>query len=398
MAQPAKELKILSGYAVCKVEKCAGALIKHPLKYIALICERPTRKGDTMLDLYTAIVFVTGFTLVITAVDVITNHLVSKKNKAEIVFICLFIGIAIFCEWIGGKTNGADISLIWLHKSAKFVEFCIAPLISVAAAIAYGQVKRPKFVAIILIAHAVFEVLALLNNWVFSVDTENVYHREGLYWIYIAVFVMSVVYCFVCIVQGNKRYQAKFGSVLVLILCFLAAGIGMQMIHSEIRIDFMCVAIGNLLLYNYRGNVVHQVDMTTRLLNRRCYERKIENMKSSAYVLIFDINKFKKINDTYGHAEGDRCLTLVAQQIYAVYGKYGSCYRIGGDEFCVIMYRQLNRLDECNRQFKDAVEKLQGSNGRLTGVAVGYAYYDAQKANIQAVIEEADEMMYQNKR
>ena len=126
-------------------------------------------------------------------------------------------------------------------------------------------------------------------------------------------------------------------------------------------------------------------------------EKNIENMKSSAYVLIFDINKFKQINDTYGHVEGDRCLTLVAQKIYAVYGKYGSCYRIGGDEFCVIMYRQLNRIDELNNKFKHALEQLRKGVGSFFGVSVGYAYYDEKKADIQAVIEEADEMMYQNK-
>ena len=397
MAQPAKKLKILLGCAVCKVEKCAGALINHLVKYIVLFCEKTAIRGDVMLDLYMAIVFITGFTLLITAVGVINNRLVSKKNKSEIVLLCLFIGIAIFCEWIGVKTNGADISLIWLHKCVKLVEFCIAPLISVAAAIAYGKVKRPKSVAALLTAHAAFEVLALFNKWVFSVDADNIYHREGLYWIYIVAFVLSVVYCFICIVQGNRKYQARFGSVLILILCFLAAGIGLQMFHSEIRVDFMCVAIGNLMLYNYRGNVIHQIDMTTRLLNRRCYEKNIENMKTSAYVLIFDINKFKQINDTYGHVEGDRCLTLVAQKIYAVYGKYGSCYRIGGDEFCVIMYRQLNRIDELNNKFKHALEQLRKGVGSFFGVSVGYAYYDEKKANIQAVIEEADEMMYQNK-
>ena len=68
------------------------------------------------MDLYTAIVFLSGFTLVITAVDAITNRLVSQKNKSEIVLVSLFIGIAIFSEWIGVKTNGADVSLIWLTK------------------------------------------------------------------------------------------------------------------------------------------------------------------------------------------------------------------------------------------------------------------------------------------
>ena len=349
------------------------------------------------MDLYTAIVFLSGFTLVITAVDAITNRLVSQKNKSEIVLVSLFIGIAIFSEWIGVKTNGADVSLIWLHKGAKLVEFCVAPLISVAAAIAYGKVKRPRVIAVILTAHAVFEIVALFNNWVFSVDVENIYHREGLYWIYIITFVLSIIYSFVCMVQGNKKYQARFSSVLILILCFLATGIGLQMFHSEIRVDFMCVAIGNLLLYNYYGTVMSQIDMTTRLLNRRCYERKIETIKTSTYILIFDINKFKQINDTYGHAEGDRCLGLVARQIYSVYGKNGFCYRIGGDEFCVIMYKQLSMLEKLNREFENAVAHLRKSNLKLSGVSVGYAYYDKNKTNIQEVIEEADEMMYRNK-
>lgn len=352
-----------------------------------------------MLDLYTTISFLSSFILIITAVSVITNSLVSKKNKTEIVILCMLIGIAILCEWTGVKTNGADVSFIWLHKIAKLMEFCIAPLISVMAAVAYGKVKRVRFAIGVLTAHTVFEVLALLNNLVFSIDAENIYHRENLYWIYIVIFGLSVAYCFACIVQGNKKYQAWFGGVLILILCFLAAGIGIQMIYSEIRVDFMCVAIGNLLLYNYRGNIVNQVDRTTLLLNRRCYETKIENIKTSAYVLIFDINKFKEINDDYGHAEGDRCLTLVAQQIYAVYGKYGACYRIGGDEFCVIMFKHLNKLDELNQKFKyGSIKQLRESFGNFSGISVGYAYYDKKKTNIQDVIAQADEMMYNNKR
>ena len=41
------------------------------------------------------------------------------------------------------------------------------------------------------------------------------------------------------------------------------------MVHSEIRVDFMCVVIGNLLLYNYYGTVISQIDITTRLLKRK---------------------------------------------------------------------------------------------------------------------------------
>ncbi len=86
------------------------------------------------------------------------------------------------------------------------------------------------------------------------------------------------------------------------------------------------------------------VIFTTRLLNRRCIKRNTENMKSPACVLFFDVNNFKSINDTFGHSEGDNCLSAVASKIMSVYGRFGYCYRIGRDEFCVMIHKNLDAL------------------------------------------------------
>lgn len=76
-------------------------------------------------------------------------------------------------------------------------------------------------------------------------------------------------------------------------------------------------------MYHYSGTVINQVDITTRLLNRRCFERGIKNVKLPAYMLIFDADNLKTINDSLGHNEGDKCLNTVAAKIMSVYGKYG---------------------------------------------------------------------------
>lgn len=351
-----------------------------------------------MIDFYTAVVFIIVFLLFITAVTVFTNRLVNDKMKHRSIVVCVLIGIAILCEWIGVKTNGNSAYPIALHKGAKLIEFCLAPAIAAAAAIAYGKVKKEGIVIGLVVAHIVFECVGMHFGWVFRVDEANIYHREKLYWIYIAAFSALTIYCFVCIVRGGREYQEKIDGVLILTLCMLAVGIGIQMLNPEIRVDFACVAIGNVLLYNHYCNTILQVDMVTRLLNRRCYERKLERLSSPAVILIFDINRFKSINDTFGHTAGDICLREVAKRLQSVYGRYGFCYRIGGDEFCVILNKNLDNLQNLNRQFKDSVEYMCSNDKKMSDVALGYAYYDAEKNSIQKVIQEADDMMYKNKR
>ena len=78
-------------------------------------------------------------------------------------------------------------------------------------------------------------------------------------------------------------------------------------------------------------------DKMTRLSNRNAYELRIREMQHQApgevTLILFDIDRMKKINDTYGH----QMIALTGQCIYEVFGDGGECYRIGGDEFCVIL-------------------------------------------------------------
>lgn len=71
------------------------------------------------------------------------NRLITKETKMKSVITCLLIGMAALGECAGVLTNGASVSFILLHKIAKVIEFSAAPAIGVAAAMAYGDVKKP---------------------------------------------------------------------------------------------------------------------------------------------------------------------------------------------------------------------------------------------------------------
>ncbi|MDD6351039.1 MAG: GGDEF domain-containing protein [Lachnospiraceae bacterium] len=165
------------------------------------------------------------------------------------------------------------------------------------------------------------------------------------------------------------------------------------------RVILLSLLIGVAAVAEYIGVILNGASPSSiGLLNRRCYETNTRNIGSRAAILFFDVNKFKQVNDSYGHNVGDICLKNIAACLRASYGKFGTCYRIGGDEFCVILEDGLDKLDELNASFRNSIEKIRAEDHRMPNVALGYAFYDSAASHIQKVIEEADRKMYQNKR
>lgn len=148
-------------------------------------------------------------------------------------------------------------------------------------------------------------------------------------------------------------------------------------------------------------------DSMTGLYNRNAYDRYLSNenevragFANGCMVVTFDLNDLKHCNDTYGHGAGDEYIIQASSIIESVFEKYGKCYRIGGDEFCCIIYKPSG----CN--IKLLVHKMHKEVERLNNkriipmkgaIACGYAYMEMGDAGIEDVRARADEMMYQDK-
>ena len=349
------------------------------------------------MNLYTAVILIAGLTLIITVSDIRTNRLITREDKRAALIACLTITLPMLAEWVSILLDGAPAELRSVHVTAKLLELILAPAIGVAVAFAYGDAKHPELALTLVAAHAVFQCLALGFEWVFRVDAENGWQRQELFLIYALVFVLSVAYAFSSVVIGGKAYQIGVDAMLVLTLALVTAGVWFMLVFPDIRITYLCIALSNLLLYIRHYKIMLQVDAVTGLLNRRCYDVNITDMGSRSVIVLLDIDQFKRVNDTYGHSVGDLCLRSVAQELTAVYGRYGLCYRIGGDEFCVVLHDGLEKLPMLNQLFLARIQRLRERDSRMSGVSMGYAYYDAAASNIRDVIQEADTMLYRNK-
>lgn len=349
-----------------------------------------------MFSYYTAIIFLNIFALLILQPCISKSNTLTVAHKKLFRWLFLSIIVSAGCEWLGNFLQNSGGETRVLHIIVKTVELSVAPAIAFLFSWIIKR-KNEKLIWGYLAVHAVLECLSGIFGFIFYVDENSVYHHAEFYWIYVAAYLLSIVYC-VCIVMRNlKKYQYNGAGFFLLIIAFMIAGIAVQMWNSELKVDYMTIGIASVLTYVFTLEMIQQTDELTELLNRRGYENCISHIDEKCIIVFFDVDKFKQANDSYGHAFGDTVLKKIGISIRKNYAKYGKCFRYGGDEFCAVITREPESLDALNSSFLEAVEKMKKAESRMPSVSIGYAYYDPENQNIQDVFAEADKMMYEFK-
>lgn len=145
-------------------------------------------------------------------------------------------------------------------------------------------------------------------------------------------------------------------------------------------------------------------DGMTGLLNRNAWLKWIEKenrVNKDCVIIVFDLNDLKKYNDVHGHERGDEYIRQSAKLIKNFFSPAGDSYRIGGDEFAVVLMNMNGKnLDEVVAAFENEIQKYNDENKDLKlGISYGYATFDKNKDHdLDDVINRADIMMYENKR
>ncbi|MFN3497709.1 MAG: diguanylate cyclase domain-containing protein, partial [Pannonibacter indicus] len=145
-------------------------------------------------------------------------------------------------------------------------------------------------------------------------------------------------------------------------------------------------------------------DQLTGLANRRQISsilvNAISGLPDKPFALIgCDLDRFKQINDTYGHAAGDEVLATVARRIEAEVGSAGVAGRMGGDEFVIVVieFADIDRLADLGRRIMAALdEEIPMPNGihAELGVSLGIAIAPIDGSTDEALLAAADAALY----
>lgn len=145
-------------------------------------------------------------------------------------------------------------------------------------------------------------------------------------------------------------------------------------------------------------------DGLTGLLNKRYFDRVLTVLEqhSQPFALFYmDLDRFKPVNDTYGHDVGDKLLKGVAQRLQGCIRSRDYAFRLGGDEFALLLLGPMTQ-ETCARKMDMICEMIAvpyeiDGNAVSVGASCGYALYPAESVDVQQVRCIADQRMYENK-
>lgn len=145
-------------------------------------------------------------------------------------------------------------------------------------------------------------------------------------------------------------------------------------------------------------------DGLTGLLNKRYFDRVLTVLEqhSQPFALFYmDLDRFKPVNDTYGHDVGDKLLKGVSQRLQGCIRSRDYAFRLGGDEFALLLLGPMEP-EACASKMNLICEMVAvpyeiDGNTVSVGVSCGYALYPAESVDVQQVRCIADQRMYENK-
>ena len=205
--------------------------------------------------------------------------------------------------------------------------------------------------------------------------------------------------------------------VLVLPVLFGAGAVALLVYDHFTRIDDLAVVLAattliailwrtaltfreNLRMLDYSRREA-MTDALTGLGNRRALMidlmREIDEATSTRprALILYDLDGFKRYNDSFGHPAGDALLARLGRDLSAAVGPAGRAYRLGGDEFCALV--RVERVDADDLLDRTRAALTESAQGVLVSASDGLVYLPSEATDPAHAMQLADQRLYGNK-
>ena len=284
--------------------------------------------------------------LVICIITMLCAHFVTKDVPRILIPVMYLLKMSILGAGIGIAICQPDV------RTASMIAFAIIIPVSL--------IDRP-------ISNVILQTLTIIG---YEILAKNIIEQDIYSWGLTNLIIFSVAGLLIGYVINKARYQR-----------FIYAESAKRLAEIQTR-------------YAY-------YDQMTGLKNRRAFAETIQTLENemtqNCSVVMIDINGLKQTNDNCGHEAGDELIISTAECIRASFPETEDIFRLGGDEFCVIITAGEETIRDCLASLERVTAAHQGQLVNSISVAYGIASV-RESADIGSAVKAADAKMYEAKR
>ncbi len=368
--------------------------------------------------------FATGIILFILGFASIVIWLFLRKNISKGDLTLYYAGI--FCILLSIWTiNEQPIVSYYMHNTIlttylSYISLIMTPISLVLLLREFSKTKSQKLWDIVLYINYIDVVLSILLQIFNVMDFYNALTINVI--VFTLSILLAIIYSVYITYKRRTTAEGRINFICVMLIC-VGYIFYFYKTYTDIIFDLY---LGSICIIIYIITTAYQYirrsiavmsksdqaefyenlaykDSLTDLFNRLAYDRAISSVdvKTASYiVVIFDLNNLKYFNDTYGHTIGDTYIKDSSSLIKQAFKNLGAVYRIGGDEFCIIMKdKSIFQYETATRELDTLVYNYNKVSDILKiNIAYGYALYDKKiDKDIYETRNRADAMMYERK-
>lgn len=341
--------------------------------------------------------------------------LIHKKGGGQFFFLALFsidTGLWMLIETHIMEMFVRNISIV-IYLS--YFTYGMMPVLLVRFLLSYEEFKRKIYLQLLYLGGILLNIVQLLWSMT-GICSE--FESQGLNRIYLGMTVVGLLLLLATVraVEKEKRrlYSGIFilivstilelgyfllvnkknsGRILLIGICLFVVKSGIDLTRGVKEIQKMGIEKEILMKMAY-------TDAMTQLGNRFAYDQeknKLEELGNvHIIILVVDVNGLKKANDSYGHSYGDQIISKTGEILQTSFQNLGKCFRIGGDEFCVLA-EDVERAD-----FETGIRFMEKRTSELKtdidGYGISFGVAEGISRDIEDIFHIADNLMYSRKR
>ncbi|MCR4954728.1 MAG: diguanylate cyclase [Treponema sp.] len=331
-----------------------------------------------MTPYFAALTCINIITLVMLIIDFIGNTIITPFQKGNLVATCIMILFICISEVFATILDGADVKYRFYHILVNFVGFSFVPGIYYTLMRAMFP-KKNKFFNIFLAIWIAFDIFMLVclftgtEHGIIYVDKNNNYSRGKEFFFFIIVYSFGTICFFFENLYISLRFWKRTNIMLIIDFLFILFATFVQIIFPGIQVSWTCIIISITMYYLYFESLYQQMDTQTYLLNYTSLKTWKKHQKKTVLIVVAELDNYSKLKINYSRDQINTILETIAKLFHSYYKKYGRCYRIGSEEFCVVIPSTGIDIETLNKEFFIDIVKYNFETADMPLISIGYS-------------------------